>query len=124
MDIDSYHKDPAQEGTPQERLFEMEKIRSSLRQLMWNKAGIIRCEKSLVDAKRWLKKRDYIMEGRFQSRRESELKNMITVANLIIDSAILRKGSVGAHYRSDFRERGENWRRHTACRRGQGVKWI
>ncbi len=123
-DTDSYHGHAAQDSTPGEMPVEMEKIRRSLRQLMWNKAGIIRCEKSLVDAKRWLMKREHIMKGRFQGRRESELRNMITVANLIIDSAILRRGSVGAHYRSDFRERGENWRSHTACRMGEGVKWI
>ncbi len=122
--VNSYHEPAGEDKTLHENLFEREKIRSSLRQLMWNKAGIIRCEKSLVDAKKWLKKRDFIIDGSFLSRRESELKNMLTVANLIIDSAISRKGSVGAHYRSDFRERGEDWRRHTACRKGEGVKWI
>jgi L-aspartate oxidase len=109
--------------THQESTLDLEKIRSSLRQLMWNKTGIIRCEKSLVSAKKWLSRKSFIEDIPFYSRRESELKNMITVAGLITDSALLRKGSVGAHYRSDFKERGENWQMHTACELGKAVKW-
>ena len=37
---------------------------------------------------------------------------MITVAGIIVRSALARAGSVGAHYRSDFKERGENWQQH------------
>jgi succinate dehydrogenase/fumarate reductase flavoprotein subunit len=37
---------------------------------------------------------------------------MITVAGIIVKSALARKGSVGAHYRSDFKARGENWKQH------------
>jgi L-aspartate oxidase len=105
-------------------LFETEKTRSSLRQLMWNKVGIIRCEKSLMAAKKWLSKKAFILDKYFVNRRDSELKNMLTVANLITESALLRQGSVGAHYRSDFKQRGENWQLHTSCKKGHPVEWI
>lgn len=106
------------------RACDTEKIRSSLRQIMWNKVGIIRCGKSLAEAKNWLGKREVILEKDFKSRGESELKNMLTVAHLITDSALLREGSVGAHYRSDFNERGKNWQRHTVCRKGEKPYWT
>ena len=31
---------------------------------------------------------------------------------VIVQAALARKGSVGAHFRSDFKERGENWQQH------------
>jgi L-aspartate oxidase len=104
--------------------YDIEKIRSSLRQLMWNKVGIIRCEKSLSCAERWIHKKDFIINARFQDRRGCELKNMLTVAHLITEASILRKGSVGAHYRSDFKKRDENRQRHTACERGKAAHWL
>ena len=102
---------------------DIEKIRSSLRRLMWNKVGIIRCKKSLTTAKEKLREWDFILEAEFTSRAELELKNMLTVANLIVESALLRKGSIGAHYRSDFKEKGENWQRHVLCQQGRAVEW-
>lgn len=104
--------------------FELEKIRSSLRQMMWKKAGIIRCNKSLSEAVKWLKNKDHILETPLLNRRVFELKNILTTANLIVDSALLRKGSVGAHYRSDFTEKGENWQKHTACTADKDTFWT
>ena len=115
---------PAAGETGNNSTFDSEKIIISLRQLMWNRVGIIRCDKSLQSEKKWLQKKSYIMDIPFQSRRESELKNMITVAGLMTDAALLRKGSAGAHFRSDFKERGEQWQRHTACQLGKTVEWI
>ena len=109
---------------PETEDFELEKTRSSLRQMMWKKAGIIRCNKSLSEAARWLKLKEHILKMPLLNRRVFELKNMLTTANLIVDSALLRKGSVGAHYRSDFRGKGESWQRHTACQAGKGPFWV
>jgi L-aspartate oxidase len=96
-----------------------EKTRSSLRQLMWNRVGIIRCKESLSLAKKWLERKSSILKKPVRNRRESELNNMLTVAKLITDSALLRQGSVGAHYRSDFRDRGTDWHKHTVCHMGK-----
>jgi L-aspartate oxidase len=101
-----------------------EKTRSSLRQMMWDKAGIIRCEKSLSGAKKWLGKKAPITITVCNTRRECELKNMITVANLISDAALLRENSVGTHYRSDFKEKSKGWNKHTACRKGKNIYWM
>lgn len=92
--------------------FDIEKIRSSLRKTMWSKVGIVRCKKSLTEAMKRLRGWRKIENAFFATRRELEVKNMITVARLITTAALLRKGSIGAHYRSDFKEKGSNWKRH------------
>jgi L-aspartate oxidase len=97
---------------PSFRASELEEIRTSLRRLMWENVGIIRCGESLGIAKEKLYEWRRIFDTDFGTRRGLELKNMLTVALLITESALARKGSVGAHYRSDFKERGENWQRH------------
>ncbi len=109
---------------PSMSALDIEKTRSTLRQVMWNKVGIIRCEESLSIAKKWLGKKHFIIETPFQNRRGFELKNMLTVAQLITDSALFRKGSVGAHFRSDHKGRGDNWQKHTACKKDQPVTWM
>ncbi|MBI4653641.1 MAG: L-aspartate oxidase [Nitrospirae bacterium] len=102
--------------------FDTVKIKSTLRRLMWEKVGIIRCKESLNAAREWLRKWDSILKADFTSRERLELKNMLTVANLIVDSALLREGSIGAHYRSDFKERGENWQRHVISQKEKGLQ--
>ena len=69
-------------------------------------------QKSLNEALEKLKGWKRIEGTFFKIRRELEVKNMITVARLITTAALLREGSVGAHYRSDFKEKGSDWRKH------------
>jgi L-aspartate oxidase len=97
---------------PNFRTSELEEIRATMRRLMWERVGIIRCEESLCEARDKLERWSFILNKTFLIRRELELKNMLTVSKLITEAAILRKGSVGAHYRSDFPQRGEGWQRH------------
>lgn len=104
--------------------FDREKTRSALRQLMWNKVGIIRCEESLTIAKKWLDKKKFILDISFRTRRECELRNMLTVCHLITESALFRKGSVGAHFRSDAQAKGSDWQKHTMCQKGSAVRWA
>jgi L-aspartate oxidase len=89
-----------------------DEIRHALRKLMWERVGIIRCAASLGEAASRLLEWSVITERDYGTRRELELKNMLTVAGIIVQAALARKGSVGAHFRSDFKERGENWQQH------------
>lgn len=88
------------------------KVRQNLRRLMWEKVGIIRCAESLDIAKQKIYEWQHIMDMNFYNRHEIELKNMLTVALMITLAALERKNSVGAHYRSDFKERSGDWKRH------------
>jgi L-aspartate oxidase len=81
-----------------------DEIRSALRRLMWEKVGIIRCEVSLKEAVEKLGGWAYILNRNFITRRELELKNMLQVAMLVTEAALKRKKSVGAHFRSDYKE--------------------
>jgi L-aspartate oxidase len=96
-----------------------EEVRHLLRKLMWEKVGIIRCEKSLTEAKSQLDDWVSILDKVVMTRREIELKNMIICARLITKAALLRKESVGAHYRSDFPDRGEKWQEHIVLKKAE-----
>ena len=73
---------------------------------MWNSVGIIRTEEGLKNAQKEVN----ILKQNFKRRRkclnkdEYEYRNMLTVAGLIVEGAISRHESRGAHCRSDFRE--------------------
>ncbi len=96
---------------------DLAEVRSSLKKLMWEKAGIVRVKKDLTAALKQLKEWDRMMKGRVPDRDVFEIRNMITTALLITRSALQREGSVGAHFRSDFPTKGKNWRKRTAMRR-------
>lgn len=79
-------------------------LKNELKDIMWNYCGILRSEKSLMTA---LEKLDAI-SAKFPrtykclNKDEYEFKNMLTVAKLIVTSALNRKESRGAHYRLDY----------------------
>jgi L-aspartate oxidase len=92
-------------------------IRASLKKLMWEKVGIVRNKKDLTAAVKQLREWDRMMKNHAPDRNIFELKNMITTASLITRSALIREGSVGAHFRSDFPTKGRNWRKRTVITR-------
>jgi L-aspartate oxidase len=100
---------PTVTSPPKETILD---IKRSLKRLMWQKVGIIRCGKSLEEAKEVIKKWRFLTEALYLTREEAELKNMLMVSEAIVLSAMERKGSVGAHYRTDYKERGSLWQRH------------
>jgi len=91
---------------------DLDEIRTSLRRVMWDKVGIIRCAVSLCYAKDRLNEWASFLDRDFNTRRGYELKNMLTVASIITEAALQRQGSVGAHYRSDCPNKGTDWQRH------------
>src|SRR5574344_275649 len=78
-------------------------LKKQLQEIMWKNVGILREEKSLLTAQNEINELKKGFENNiFLSKGEYEFKNMLTVANLIIDSAIKRKESRGAHCRTDY----------------------
>lgn len=73
----------------------------AVQRLMWEKVGILREGRDLKDALRHLMHLGSHFKVPSANRTECELVNLITVAELIIVSAMVREESRGAHYRSD-----------------------
>jgi len=97
---------------------EIMNIREELRQTMWERVGVIRCGESLSMAKnRITHVYDKLSKAIFLDPLALELKNMITVDLLITESALARKNSVGAHYRTDYKEKFPGWEKHLKIRK-------
>ncbi len=90
-------------------------IRTRLRRVMWERVGIIRCNESLSLARDELKSIGEAVRGSFLDRRSLELKNMHQTATVITETAIRRRCSIGAHYRSDYPSR-EGCMYHIQCK--------
>lgn len=75
-----------------------------LKDLMWDKVGIIRSEDSLLEAQSEISnlKSSFERVRKCLNKEEYEYRNMLTVAELIVESALQRKESRGAHSRSDY----------------------
>jgi len=72
-----------------------------LKETMWNRVGIVRNQASLTEALAILEHWESLKTAPIVSRAEGEFKNMATVALMIARAALLRKNSLGVHYRSD-----------------------
>jgi L-aspartate oxidase len=97
-----------------DRLEDVEKVRNSLRRIMWGQVGLIRSRESLVRATAQLARWERMVSRPFASRADLEVKNMVQVARCVAEAALWRENSVGAHYRSDFPEtRRSGWKAHS-----------
>ena len=84
--------------------FDIKALKDKVKNIMWNNVGIIRTESSLLTALSEINKIDeiFVSKDKCASLDEYELRNMLLVAKCIINAALSRKESIGAHYRADF----------------------
>ena len=79
-------------------------LKTRLKNIMWEYAGIIKSENSVKKAQKELE----ILEKEFGSKEictnkeEYEFSNMLTIAKVIVKCALKRKESRGSHFREDF----------------------
>jgi L-aspartate oxidase len=90
---------------------------AELRALMWQDAGLLRDGVGLRRAQAELAAmRERMPRG--LTRRALEARNLHTVAEAMVQAALAREESRGAHYRTDFPEPTEG-ARHSIVRRGE-----
>ena len=91
-------------------------IKTKIQEIMWKHVAIVRDETGLKQAEIELNKLEEMTSNMNVSKiREYnddlvvalEVISMIKLAKLIVKSALLRKESIGAHYRIDYPERND-----------------
>lgn len=90
--------------------------RADIRNLMWERAGIIRDGGTLDSAQQQLAAMKYEINSLNKSA--FEVHNMLQVAQLIVQAALMRTESRGAHYRTDYPKQDDvHWKRHLILKR-------
>jgi fumarate reductase (CoM/CoB) subunit A len=104
----------------------IEQLRQSLKQTMWDKVGVIRNGQSLDDALGEIialreQLRTVSLTDYRQLAQAIKLASMLTVSEMVCRAALTRTESRGAHYRDDYPEEdNEQWLKTTEISRENG----
>ncbi|EHP87041.1 fumarate reductase (CoM/CoB) subunit TfrA [Methanotorris formicicus] len=109
-DIEKIQNEIQRENRNGENVYE---LIDNLRNIMWDCVSIIRDENGLKTAIKKideLKNQKIAINGDIEVQKYFELKNMLTVGEIVARCALMRKESRGAHYRRDYPETKEEWK--------------
>ena len=108
------------EGLIKEGSIKPQEFKNRIKNLMWEKVAIVREEKTLNKALKELQEMQKELDDLDVSDRTQynddlltalEVINMVEICILTVKSAILRRESRGAHFRSDFPETKDEWKK-------------
>ncbi len=109
------------------------KIKTELMATMWENVAIIRNEKGLKSA---LRRIDELKEKSLNMKVTAgigfnknlldalEIENMLTLASLVTQSALLRRESRGSHYREDYPTKDERWNRSIVLNQNKDFRYL
>ncbi len=110
---------PAIGEAPPPGLEDAEKLRNSLRRVMWGKVGLVRSKDSLASAIAQLSRWERQVSGSYTTKADLEVKNMVQVSHCIARAALWRDHSIGAHYRADASDhKPSGWEEHSRLQVG------
>lgn len=109
-------------------------IRNELKQLMWEKVGLVRNGENLKEAEKKLTElqervKNVVVNGpksyNLTWQEYLNIKNLVSIAKMVTSSALLREESRGSHYREDFPESvDEQWLKNISVKKGQDGKLV
>ena len=108
-------------------------IKKAIQNIMWDKVAIIRNEKDLKEAlsqlkdlKTQLKDMKISTETHYNKGLQEGLEviNMIEIAIISVESAILRKESRGAHFREDYPETKDEWKKSIVRNKNKDIRYV
>ena len=97
-----------------------QEFKNKIKELMWEKVAIVRDEKTLngalkelLEMQKELDKMDVSSQKQYNTDLVTALEviNMVEICILVVKSAILRRESRGAHFRSDYPETLDEWKK-------------
>jgi L-aspartate oxidase len=115
------------EGPPPAReVLDLDDMRNSLKAVIGREAGVIRSAEGLGRAQATLDTwAGYVLNRRLDAAAGWELQNMVTLGRLLIEGALVRQETRGAHTREDFPGRDDaRWRGHLEQRRGEAPRFV
>ena len=114
----NFHADFIKEHPACAIIQDCQEIKRLLQEKMTLFAGIKRNSQGLFQLKNWCEKTLASFPPPWQLNKESaEVYNMIQLASLISQAALLREESRGGHYREDFPEKSREWEKHIFFRK-------
>lgn len=92
--------------------------REEVARLLWRDASLVRSEESLLRVRDELRALSAAGADEPRTRDEYERENVVLLADLVSQAALLREESRGAHFRSDTPRPDPTWLGHIILRRG------
>lgn len=95
-------------------------VEKSIKRTMNKYVGIVRDEVGLMIAKKAIDKTlERLCSYKYTSMAQMQTANMAIIAKIVINSALERKESRGAHFRNDYPNSDSAWKKHIINKRGE-----